>query len=581
MESDCGSVSVRIRSFTASDGSEVPVSDTGVFLIVGPNNAGKSQALRDIRARLSSPDSQVKTIVDVTVEKNGSSADFVAWVKTKKRPRVNDNGQELYHMGALGAVDIDKAGPSIWEEGGLKYLVDHFVLLADVSARLREGLPAIHIDFARDSLSHPLHYFYRDADLEKQLHEASRSAFGVGVCVDRFRGTKVGLRVGDPPVSEFVNGIPDAKYLEALSALPALDDQGDGMKGYLGLLLHVLAGTHDITLLDEPEAFLHPPQARLLGTTLAQLAAQSQQIFAATHSSDVIQGAVDSAAEVTIARVTRIGNRNHFAVLSPDQVRQLWKDPLLRYSNLLDGLFHDAVVLCEADGDCRYYSSVLDSVRDCEGLPSSSASVQLQFSHCGGKGRFSSATQLLKTLSIPVVVVADFDLLNDKGTLRRTLESLGGNFSEIERDWTILNSALTSSDKSVKKNLLEDALREALTGMQGPNISRSDAKLLRGLIKVESGWDKVKGTGLSGVPGGDAYEACERLLAALQDNGLLVVPVGELERFAPSVSGHGPEWVADVHERRLHEDRGQSEPREFVAKIAAVAAARADALAAK
>jgi hypothetical protein len=42
------------------------------------------------------------------------------------------------------------------------------------------------------------------------------------------------------------------------------------------------------------------------------------------------------------------------------------------------------------------------------------------------------------------------------------------------------------------------------------------------------------------------------LLDRLKDIGLLVVPVGELERFAPEVSGHGPPWVVEVLERGLH-----------------------------
>lgn len=59
-------------------------------------------------------------------------------------------------------------------------------------------------------------------------------------------------------------------------------------------------------------------------------------------------------------RLTRNGEINHAAVLNEQDVKDLWSDPLLRYSNVLDGLFHDAVVLCESDSDFRYYQAVLD-----------------------------------------------------------------------------------------------------------------------------------------------------------------------------------------------------------------------------
>lgn len=95
--------------------------------------------------------------------------------------------------------------------------------------------------------------------------------------------------MGETPPFEHDSGVPAAGYLTALRALPLLEQQGDGMRSYMGLLLHILGGAHQITLIDEPEAFLHPPQARLLGRTLANRSVGRQQVFLATHSVDVVQ----------------------------------------------------------------------------------------------------------------------------------------------------------------------------------------------------------------------------------------------------------------------------------------------------
>lgn len=58
------------------------------------------------------------------------------------------------------------------------------------------------------------------------------------------------------------------EYIQEIEKLPTLHSQGDGMRSYVGVLLHTSVGRESILLIDEPEAFLHPPQARQLGTML-------------------------------------------------------------------------------------------------------------------------------------------------------------------------------------------------------------------------------------------------------------------------------------------------------------------------
>lgn len=71
-------------------------------------------------------------------------------------------------------------------------------------------------------------------------------------------------------------------------------------------------------------------------------------------------------------------------------MKKLWADPLLRYSNVLDGLFHDAVVLCEGDADCRYYSAVLDQLPSTGEDQANTREPQYLFTHSGGKARMPS-----------------------------------------------------------------------------------------------------------------------------------------------------------------------------------------------
>jgi hypothetical protein len=59
---------------------------------------------------------------------------------------------------------------------------------------------------------------------------------------------------------------PSRANLDAVLSLPLLHEQGDGVRSFVGLL-HSLARL-PLVLIDEPEAFLHPPHARLLGRVL-------------------------------------------------------------------------------------------------------------------------------------------------------------------------------------------------------------------------------------------------------------------------------------------------------------------------
>jgi predicted ATPase len=63
------------------------------------------------------------------------------------------------------------------------------------------------------------------------------------------------------------------------------------MRSFATVLLYVLAAdNHSIQFLDEPEAFLHPPQARLLGEYIARERRSKSQLFIATHSTDILDG---------------------------------------------------------------------------------------------------------------------------------------------------------------------------------------------------------------------------------------------------------------------------------------------------
>jgi AAA15 family ATPase/GTPase len=75
------------------------------------------------------------------------------------------------------------------------------------------------------------------------------------------------LHVGEPSATPSI--VPTQECVEDLQRMPPLQAQGDRMRSFIGLMLVVSAGQYQVLLIDEPEAFLHPPQARLLGRRIA------------------------------------------------------------------------------------------------------------------------------------------------------------------------------------------------------------------------------------------------------------------------------------------------------------------------
>ncbi len=99
----------------------------------------------------------------------------------------------------------------------------------------------------------------------------------------------------------------------------------------------------------------------------------------------------------------------------------------MNYSSVMSRFFHERVIICEADGDCVFYRSILDldEVHG-EGPPDA------LFVHASGKDRMASLAETLRALDVAVDVIADIDVLKNEGGLQRMVNALGGDWSRIQ-----------------------------------------------------------------------------------------------------------------------------------------------------
>ncbi|MDQ4033880.1 MAG: AAA family ATPase [Actinomycetota bacterium] len=523
--------------------------------MVGPNNAGKSVLLSETAAMVAhtaySGSLPTRTLQRVTVRKSGSYGDLVKWLARHgvqgRRPNNHlSNAITFYsHQGEVPEAQLRQSWENQDSLGDVARLVMTYQM---TDGRLQQAAGVGVHNLETDEPRHPLQLLWMYADQEASFSALFRRAFGQDISINRYVQS-VDLKIGRPELPDTAPP-PTQELLSQYTALSSVMEQGDGVRSFAGLLLQVLVPQrHRIVLVDEPEAFLHPPQANLLARYLAERAPTTTQMMLATHSQDVVQGVLDASADraVQIVRLTRSATGSpRVTVLPPDLVRELTGDTFLQNSNVLNGLFHDGVVICEADADCTYYRLLIQHQYADHRLP------DIMFTQVVGKARVASVTDKLRRLSIPCASVVDFDVLAEAPVLQRIVTSAGGDWGDVEPDLNILHASVEDPAGPTVRSL-RTALDQAVMGLSPPDrLDHTRKKIITDALRATSGWGALKRSGLHGVAQGAPEAAARRLLATLRQIGVFVVPVGELERWHPSVEGKSNEWLAAVLDGGCH-----------------------------
>ena len=498
----------------------------------------------------------------------GTAEDFQAFVKKHARMRREGGSWHLsgYKWSLPGQQQLDLR--SYWPDR-LGHFSPLFNLRMPTDTRLSGSNPASAIDMQREAYSHPIHILFDDDKLEIKISDHFRTAFGNDLIIDHFAGQSIPLLVGDRPVPAVEEGEDrlSKTYREKTrdSTIPLLE-QGDGMRSFASVILHMLAPiSASILLLDEPEAFLHPPQARFLGEIIATEKPSRAQLFVATHSPDVLHGLLNVAPDrLRLLRMQRDGDVNRIKELDKELVKKISVDPLMNYSSVLSGVFHERVIICEADGDCMFYSSILD-LSDVHG----EGNPDVLFIHAGGKDRMATLAATLTALDVPVDVVADIDVLRDEGGLKKIIDALGGDWSKINPAANVVRTAIEESIPGISLDQIKDGIRSVLDEEEQSDASeRQLHSRINAVFNKASPWDFVKRAGVSSLPQGQATERFQELQTLCEETGLWIVPVGQLEGFCKSIPLRGPRWVQGVIDNRdLVSDPELGPARKFVREV--------------
>lgn len=213
----------------------------------------------------------------------------------------------------------------------------------------------------------------------------------------------------------------DSECIERLRLEKELDLEGDGLKSFVTMYCSLFSKNSDIIIIDEPEAFLHPPLARKLGEIIANLNLESKQIFLTTHSADFLKGILTNPIKVNIMRISKEDNNFDISLFENKDLMKVINDPLLSASRVIEGLFCEKVVLTESDSDEMFYESLATKIKSYNGL---------YFTHGQNKNTLFKIADIYKRLNVKFAIIYDFDLLREKDDLNKILKIIDLNSIE-------------------------------------------------------------------------------------------------------------------------------------------------------
>jgi hypothetical protein len=344
---------------------------------------------------------------------------------------------------------------------------------------------------------------FKDERARERIREITADAFGLYFVIDPTGVTRFRIRMAPRKPRPGEEQSLEERARNYHSAAVDIAEMSDGVKAFTGLTAAVLSADYRVMLVDEPEAFLHPPLIRKLGRRLTQLAAErGASVIAATHSPDFLMGCIQAGEGLDIVRLTHRHGVATATLLGARELKPLMRNPLLRSTGVLSALFHDGALVCEADADRVFYQEVNERLLE-SGLPGADGCV---FLNAQNKQTIRKIVHPLRSIGIPAAAIVDLDLLKSADDLRELMEAC--------------------------------AVPEALRG-PWEQQRRQLERVLRGA--------SFKSGGVRCLSDEDR-ESCLHLLAGLADYGIFVVPSGELESWLPEleVGGHGPEWLTRV-----------------------------------
>ncbi|MFC6102828.1 ATP-dependent nuclease [Olivibacter domesticus] len=555
---------MKIESLITKSGQTIELGKISVF--VGPNNSGKSQTLRDILNIMEQGMDYVPVLFDqVNFEMPKTSTEAFDGINHfDSVTSIGDIVSREIVADLLTRMDL-----SFSKEG-----VEHSFVNNDIVSLMLGNLAKYKVAYLNsktrlqlveetkgfnpheDDPGNILQRLLKDKESEILLNSAFKKAFDMEIRLDYSSFVTLCLKVANvmPEIPE-----DPRKAYPITKGLNNIDAQGDGFKSFAGIILGLLLTKNRIILLDEPEAFLHPAQARFLGQWISKnLDKFSGQILISTHNANFLSGVVSGDRSVDIFRLNRHGNDTQFNKVPPEATNQLSKHPLLSSQRVMEAIFHRGVIVCEADADRAIYHGVASIEM---------GNQEILFVHAHNKQTLKDVVDLMVKAKIPVAAIADIDLLNTEDDFDNIIQSFTGKKMESPlRNLRnkIASSVNATSDAEILVRIKESTLEFGEQLKEGMHTLAGAKGALNRLKRGTTQWSDAKERGVIGFDPAIQDDVRE-LLEICNGIGLFIVPVGELEGWI-NLEARKNRWVVPA----LHQIYAGESPenlKEFVDQI--------------
>ena len=494
---------------------------TPVTVFVGPNNSGKSKILSEIQQFCSNGSKNANNLIIDELELSPLNKDLVE-SKIGNVTLAPNPGEALrpdhIFVGKRGArhqVHKENLRMALTNPKGQPTQVCQWYLTYNTIILNGNNRIKMVNQQAAGNLQDPpnssFQVLFRDDKKRKEVRRIIYEAFGQHLVVDPTNLGQLNLRLSSVPPKDDMEerGIHEEAVKFHSNALP-ISQASDGIKAFTGMITEMIAGDPSVLLIDEPEAFLHPSLSFKLGKEVSGIISGSEKrLFVSTHSPNFVMGCIQSGTPVNIVRLTYRDLVPTARILPNDDILKLMRNPLLRSTGVLSGLFYEFVIVTESDTDRAFYQEINDRLlKHASGRGISNC----LFLHAQNKQTVKTIIKPLRELGIPVGGIVDIDVLKDGGSVWTSfLDS--GFIPKLERD------SLATLRVAIKKKFEES----------GKNMKRD------GGVEILEETDK---------------EALENLFSKLSEYGLFIVPNGELESWLKylDIGGHGPSWLVNMFE---------------------------------
>lgn len=346
------------------------ITTTPVTVFVGPNNSGKSKILSEIEQYCRTGQKNTSSVILDDLTFSGLSAEGAG--KAIEHIRHSPNPNETVHVDHViigsryGRMQVHLANliryvqnPTENVPAFCQWFLTHNTLMLDGRSRIN----LVNQQSAGDLQQAPQSSFqalFRDDAKRHEVRRIVVKAFGWYFVIDPTNLGQLRIRLADrAPKSDLEErGIHEEAVLFHSKA-QLIDFASDGVKAFAGIVTELVAGDPRIVLIDEPEAFLHPSLAFELGYEVSRAALTAdKRVFASTHSPTFVMGCIQSGAPVNIIRLTYRGGVATARLLPSGEILKLMRNPLLRSTGVLSGLFYEFVIVTESDADRAFYQEI-------------------------------------------------------------------------------------------------------------------------------------------------------------------------------------------------------------------------------